>query len=142
MAFLIAAIGLLLAGLIVSYARAKANKTQAPFFDPGQGQFKRNPRILWVLIAAGIAYSTLYHFVHALTRFPMPEGGIGVAFGLYICAYPAANAVNLLFFERYRLSQLSSDWPLLRWLALNLLTLFTGWMVIYVGLIRLVVDTA
>jgi hypothetical protein len=61
-----------------------------------------------------------------------------VALGLYICAHPAANAVDMLFFERDTLRRVSSEWPVVRWLALNLLVLLTGWMVVFVGLRRLV----
>jgi hypothetical protein len=65
-----------------------------------------------------------------------------VALGLYICAHPAANAVNMLFFERDiardALRNVRSDWPLIRWLALNLFVLLVGWMVVFVGIRRLV----
>jgi hypothetical protein len=137
---LVAAIGLLLVGLIISYASARTRKTEGFFFDAGKGQLKRNPRTLWVLVLVGIIYSSLLRYLHTLTGITMLDGSIGVALGLYTCAHPAANAVNLLFFERYRMNQVSSDGPMMRWLALNLLVLLAGWMVIYVGITRLVVN--
>jgi hypothetical protein len=78
----------------------------------------------------------LLRYLHTLTGIAMLDGSIGVAIGLYICAHPAANAVNMLFFERDTLRQMS-EWSVVRWLALNLLVLLAGWMVVFVGLRRL-----
>ena len=44
----------------------------------------------------------------------------------------------MLFFERHTLRRVSSEWSVVRWLALNLLVLLAGWMVVYLGLTRLV----
>ncbi len=137
---LVTAIGLLLVGLIISYTSARARETQSSFFDTGKGQLKRNPRTLWVLVLVGIGYGSFFSYLPTLTGITILDGSIGVGLGLYICAHPAANAVNLLFFERYQLNQVSAEWPLIRWMAFNLLVLLTGWMVIYVGITRLVVN--
>jgi hypothetical protein len=99
---------------------------------------KRNTGVLWGLILLAIAYGSLLRYLHTLTGIAMLDGSIGVALGLYICAHPAANAVDMLFFERDTLRRVSSEWPVVRWLALNLLVLLTGWMVVFVGLRRLV----
>jgi hypothetical protein len=104
--------------------------------------FKRNARVLWVLILAAAAYIVLLRVVPTLTGILMLDGAIGVALGLYICAHPAANAINMLFFERDiardALRASRSDWPLIRWLALNLFVLLVGWMVVFAGIRRLV----
>ena len=102
----------------------------------GQRRHKRNTGVLWGLILLAIAYGGLLRYLHTLTGIAMLDGSIGVALGLYICAHPAANAVTMLFFERDTLHQLS-EWSIVRWLTLNLLVLLTGWMVIFVGLRRL-----
>jgi hypothetical protein len=60
-----------------------------------------------------IACIGLLGSLHTVTGINLLDGGIGVALGLYICAHPAANAVNLLFFERDAL-QSSSGGPLVR----------------------------
>jgi hypothetical protein len=65
------------------------------------------------------------------------DGSIGLALGLYLCSHPAANAVDVLLFERDTMSRIS-EWPVVRWLALNLLVLLTGRMVVFIGLRRLV----
>jgi hypothetical protein len=67
----------------------------------------------------------------------MLDGSIGLALGLFICSHPAANAVNLLFFQRDRLRQLS-EWSIVGWLALNLVVLLAGWLVIFDGILRLI----
>jgi hypothetical protein len=116
-----------------------ARKGETPAFDKGreQRQRKRNAGALWRLVLLAIVYSGLLHYLHTLTGIATLDGIIGLALGLYICAHPAVNAVNMLFFERDTLHQISEG-PVIRWLALNLLVLLAGWMVIFVGLRRLV----
>jgi hypothetical protein len=97
-----------------------------------------NTAQLWGLIVLAIAYSSLLRYLPTLTGITLLDGWIGIALGLYVCAHPAANAINLLFFERDRLYQAASDWPLIRWLALNLIVLLVGWMTIFSGIRELV----
>ena len=52
-----------------------------------------------MLLLIAIVYGIALRVLHTLTRFMMLDGGIGVVLGLYICAHPAANAVNMLFFR-------------------------------------------
>ena len=79
---------------------------------------------------------------HRYDMYAYLDGIIGLAFGLYVCSHPAANAVSMLFFERQSLRQVSSGWSAVQWLALNLLTLLAGWMVVFIGITRLVDGTA
>ena len=106
--------------------------------DMGQLRHKRNTKVLWGLILLAVAYISLLRYLHTLTGVNMLDGSIGLALGLYICSHPAANAINMLFFERDRLSQNSSGRSIVQWLALNLLVLLAGWMVIFMGIKRLV----
>jgi hypothetical protein len=101
-------------------------------------QYKRNAKKLWILIAVAALFILALNVLPALTGRKMLDGAIGVALGLYICAHPAANAVNMLFFERDVLRTLRSDWPLIRWLALNLFVLLVGWMVVFAGIRRFI----
>jgi hypothetical protein len=101
---------------------------------------RRNTGTLWGLLVLALAYSGLLRFLHALTGIAMLDGSIGVALGLYICAHPAANGVNTLFFERDGLQHLSER-AVVGWLALNLLVLLAGWMVIFIGLRQLLHGT-
>jgi hypothetical protein len=140
---LIAVIGIVLAGVFVTtyFVRGALEGEKLSLLGVGQGQYKRNAGVLWALILVSIVHALLLRYVHTLTGITMLDGAIGVALGLYICAHPAANAVNTLFFERHLLRQIASDRATIRWLALNLMALLAGWMSIYIGLTRLVVQT-
>jgi hypothetical protein len=104
----------------------------------GQRKQQRNSGALWRLIAAAILYALALRFLSPLIGRPVLEGVLGVVLGLFICAHPAANAVNMLFFERYALRQIGSEWSLVRWLALNLIVLLAGLVVVFLGIRRLV----
>jgi hypothetical protein len=97
-----------------------------------------------MLVVVAVLYFILLRVLPTLTGRALLDGAIGVALGLYICAHPAANAVNMLFFQRNRIARdaprnVRSDWPLIRWLALNLfLLLVVVWMVVFAGIRRLV----
>lgn len=101
-----------------------------------QRRHERNAKVLYVLILLAVAYAGLLLQLRTLTGIPMLDGSIGVALGLYICSHPAANAIKMWFFERDALRQIS-EWSLVRWLVLNLLVLLAGWLVVFVGLTRL-----
>jgi hypothetical protein len=97
---------------------------------------------MWGMVLLAIAYTGLLHYLHALTGIPVLDGSMGVTLGLYICSHPAANAVDMLFFERYNLRQITSEWSGVGWLALNTLVLLAGWVVIFIGLTRLEIGRA
>jgi hypothetical protein len=116
--------------------RALVKGRAVALVDPEEQRYRRNTRRLLWLIVLAMAYGGALRYLRTLTGTAMLDGGIGVALGLYICAHPAANAVNVLFYERDILRHLSER-SVIRWLALNLLVLVAGWMVIYGGIIRL-----
>ena len=97
-------------------------------------QYRLNTRTLLSMILLAIIYGGLIYFRHALTGTKLVDGGIGVMLGLYICAHPAANGVNLMFLERTAFHQLPTG---TRWLALNALVLIAGWIVIVIGAAQL-----
>ncbi len=88
-----------------------------------------------LLLAA--MYGSSIRFLFPPTGSDRVIGSIGVLLGLYICSHPAANAVDLMFFERGAVRRLSKEWSGIGWLALNLLVLLVGWLVIVVGTTRL-----
>jgi hypothetical protein len=95
--------------------------------------YRRSSRVLlaWLLLAT--TYSLWFQQRQALTGNHKVDGALSVLFGLYVCSRPAANAVDLLFFERQRFHRLVTKWSSIKWLALNILTLLMGWYVIYIG---------
>jgi hypothetical protein len=88
-------------------------------FASGQRGYKRSTLMLWVLILLAIAYAGLLCLLDSPTGIRLLDGSIGVALGLHICAHPAANMVNMLFFEWSTPRQSSSGTAILQWLALN-----------------------
>ena len=103
-----------------------------------QNRRGRKAGLLWGLIAAAAVYIALLSFLPTLTGIPLLDGSIGVALGLYICSQPAAIAVDMLFFERSALRELTHAWSGVGWLALNLLALGAGWLVLARGVVQLV----
>jgi hypothetical protein len=102
----------------------------------------RNSRLLWGMILLAVVYSVFHGYLHMLTGTNLLDGSLGVLLGLYICSHPAANAVNLLFFERNAMHSLLSGRSGAGWLALNLLVLLVGWFVIFIGVMRFATKAA
>jgi hypothetical protein len=98
----------------------------------------RNSGTLCLLALVGGLYGTAALARPSFTNNPTLEGALSILLGLYICSHPAANAVDLLFFQRDALQEAASEPSGLAWLALNVLVLLTGWLVIFVGATRLV----
>jgi len=103
---------------------------------------QRSSRIisLWGLVVLACAYIVLLDRLPTLTTVDLLDGSIGVLLGLFICSYPAANAIHMLFFQRESLRRMSSEWSGLYWLGLNVLVLLMGWLDIAIGAARLVVS--
>jgi len=92
---------------------------------------------LWLLALLALAYAAILHALPPLTEQAIWQGSLGIFLGLFICAHPAANAIDVLFFRRYAVQELTSAWSGWSWLGLNLLILGLGWWVIALGAIRL-----
>jgi len=99
---------------------------------------ERNIATLCGLTLVAILYSGWLASHATLTGTRTLDGVISVLLGLYICSHPAANAVDLLFFQHDALRQAASEWSGIGWLALNMLVLLLGWIVIFMGTTRLV----
>jgi len=93
---------------------------------------------LILLVALALAYGLCLPYLHLFTGRDVLDGAIGVFLGLFICAHPAANAVDVVFFRRYSAHELTSEWAGFGWLWLNLVVLLIGWWVITLGATRLV----
>jgi hypothetical protein len=99
---------------------------------------RRNYRTLWVLLLLAILYAGLLRYLHSLTGIPLLDGGIGIVLALYTCSRPAINAWEWLFLNRLSLGPIASAWSGVGWLALNTLVVLAGWLVLFMGLIRLI----
>ena len=85
---------------------------------------------LLLLVAAYLAW-TAYH--SAITGVSRIDGTVGVLLGLYTCAHPAANAIDLIFKDRRATRRMVSQWDGIGWVFLNMLVMLIGWMAIVVG---------
>jgi ABC-type enterochelin transport system permease subunit len=94
-------------------------------------------KFLVALILVAVAYSVWFQQRQTLTGNSTVDGSVTVLLGLYICSRPAGNAIDLFFFERNSSHRSTAGWSSLSWLALNVLTLLMGWVVIYLGTMRL-----
>jgi uncharacterized membrane protein len=97
-----------------------------------------NTKALWASVVIGVAYLMLVDHLPTQAYSNLLRGSIGVILGLYICSHPAANVVNILFFNRGDLRQTSSRWSGLGWVVLNVSVVLLGWLVITSGMTRLV----
>lgn len=89
-------------------------------------------RLLFLLIPAA-AYLVWASSYRVIDQVSITDGSIGVLLGLYICAQPAANGIELMFLDRAAVRRVAAQWNGIGWLALNMLVLIVGWLVIVVG---------
>jgi len=100
-------------------------------------RYRRNTKLLCVVLLLGAVYIGLLYNLDTLTGSRFLDGTIGVMLGLYVCSQPAANAIDVLFFHRGALREISSGWLGFWWLALNASVLLLGWTVITIGATQL-----
>ena len=102
-----------------------------------QSNFRRNTNMLWAMVLLAVLYVSLINSIYAWSHSDRLVGSLGILIGLFICSQPAANAVDLLFYKRDILVEISKAWSGIGWLVLNLFVLGLGWAVIVVGATRL-----
>ena len=95
-------------------------------------------KIAWlcVLVVVAMAYNNLLNFQQTLTGSNRGDGILGVLMGLYICSQPAANILEAILFGRLTNTYEPSTFSAITWWGLNALVMFTGWIVIIVGMTR------
>ncbi len=91
---------------------------------------------LWGLVLAAVILGGMLHYLPRLTGVKELDGLSGVLAGLYICAQPAANMLNLLLYgPELRWQQLVQR-SNFGWVALNLAVLMSGLGLIVIGTTR------
>jgi len=88
---------------------------------------------LWVLLVPTVAYLGWAYYFRPYGQPSLVDGGVGVVLGLYTCAQPAANCIDLIFLERGAFKRVTSEWAGIGWLTLNFVVMLVGWMVLVVG---------
>jgi hypothetical protein len=86
-----------------------------------------------VLVLPVALYVAWTAYASAITGVSTVDGSLGVLLGLYTCAHPAANAIDLIFKDRQSARLAVSEWAGIGWVALNLVVMLIGWMAIVVG---------
>lgn len=97
----------------------------------------RNYGTLWAMIGIALVFGVLFFLRQPLTLNNKMDGLLAVVLGLYICSHPAANFLDMLLYRRSSLYQPGTLRSELLWLAFNLLVIFVGWFVIFMGTTRL-----
>jgi hypothetical protein len=101
-----------------------------------QPQRQRRTAVLWLLVLLALAYALLLRYQHPLTGRSDLDGGVGVVLGLYICAQPAANLLDMILFGRYAPRQPGWQRRDAWWLAQNALVMLAGLAVLMMGTTR------
>jgi hypothetical protein len=97
---------------------------------------KRKIKTLWGLVFIGFVYGCLINFHLPLIGSPELDGILGVLFGLFACAHPAANLLDVILYSKYfTFSYFTRRSTALFW-GLNILVLLVGWVDIVSGLQR------
>jgi hypothetical protein len=99
-------------------------------------QHKSKVRFLAWLIELGLVYTGLLHFHIRLTSIHELDGILGILLGIYTCAHPAANLLDIAIYHHSLPPQIASKSAYVRWWALNIAVLLVGWVTIVTGLLR------
>ena len=97
---------------------------------------RRSITTLFGLILLALVYGSLEYFQHTVTGATRLDGIIGVMLGLYICSVTAANVLDMFFEWSRNHRQDSAGLARQLWLPFNILTLFSGLVVIFMGAIQ------
>lgn len=89
-----------------------------------------------MLLVPATAYLAWQYFWPFATGQYRVDGIVGVLTGLYICSYPAANGIDLIFVERGNIKRIFSRKSGFIWLSLNAIVMMVGWFVIVIGASR------
>ena len=96
----------------------------------------RNATLLIVMLLLGVVYLVLLTNLQPLFAAFKTDGIVSVLFGLFLCSHPVANVLDVLLFRRYLLQPKGSGGLEILWWALNGVVLFTGWYIIFIGMLR------
>jgi hypothetical protein len=92
----------------------------------------RTGRLCTVVLPVTV-YLAWTAYASAITGVSRIDGTVGVLLGLYTCAHPAANAIDLIFKDRRATRRMVSEWDGIGWVLLNLVVMLVGWVAIVVG---------
>ncbi len=85
------------------------------------------------LTLAAVVYGIWIFTLTPATAHEPLEGILGIVLGLFICSHPCGNILDIWIYKRNTLE------PGFWGYAVNLLILFTGWLVIFLGTLQLTI---
>jgi hypothetical protein len=98
--------------------------------------FRLNSDILAVLLVPAAAFLAWQYYLPFMSGQYKVDGVVGVLTGLYICSFPAANGIDLIFAERGNIRRIFTRRSGFLWLSLNTVVMIVGWFVIVIGASR------
>jgi hypothetical protein len=98
----------------------------------------RAPKVTLLVVMAflGLIYLVLLANLQPVFSTLKADGIVSVLFGLFICSHPSANLLDVLLFRRYLAGTVKSTGREVLWWVLNGLVMFTGWYIIFLGMLR------
>ncbi len=97
---------------------------------------RRNYGTLAVMVLLAVAYHVTVYYWRPLWYYHKVEGILGILAGLFICSFPAANLLNMLYDLLGRRLQKQDGFSLFFWLLVNFVVLLIGWFIITLGATR------
>ena len=106
------------------------------------------PRTLWrqdyqlrtgslaTLFVVAVAYLTWQASLTDITENDRLYGFAGILLGLFICARPATNAIDVLIYERHSWRHVMKGTRGFAWLCLNALVMLAGCLTVIVAVMR------
>ena len=116
---------------------ARPGGTDKPLSGAWQRDFEYGSGTLALLLVMAGTYLAGQATLPDSTEYDRVYGIGGMLLGLFICARPAKNAIDVLIFERQALRRVMRGVRGLAWLCLNALVMGVGCFVIIVGALRM-----
>ena len=91
---------------------------------------------LAALFVLGLAYLAWQASLTGATANDRLYGFAGILLGLFICARPATNAIDVLIYERHSWRHVMKGTRGFAWLCLNALVMFAGCLTVIVAVLR------
>jgi len=98
--------------------------------------YRHNVGVLALLPVVAAAYCLVLFEGWSPTGRHLLDGIIAMALGLYICSFPAANMIDILFYRHASTTRRVSGWSGAGWVSLNLVALAAAWLLITTGVWR------
>ena len=104
-----------------------------------QREYEFRSGSLALLLVAAIAYLVWQASLPEVTANDRIYGIAGMLLGLFVCARPARNGIDVLIFERHSMRHAMRGAKGLAWLCLNAVVMVVGCLVVVMGAMRMTI---